>query len=146
MPLPLALAPTGYTRMMHPAGEIGAARAAQQHGLPYTLSTMATTTIEDVAPGRAQPDLWFQLYILRDAGLTKELVDRAAAAGYRVLVVTVDYLRDRPPDPGPAQRAGHPARADAEHAGQHREPSRGTGPGCCATRPSRSPTSPGTTR
>ena len=89
VPLPLALAPTGYTRMMHPDGEIGAARAAQRHGLPYTLSTMATTTIEDVA-ATAQPDLWFQLYILRDSGLSKELVDRAAAAGYRVLVVTVD--------------------------------------------------------
>jgi L-lactate dehydrogenase (cytochrome) len=128
-PMPLALAPTGYTRMMHPAGEIAAARAAQRHGLPYTLSTMATTTIEAVAealfsqptgpgrppgaarptgpgrppgaarptsPGRppgaahGQPDLWFQLYILRDAGLNKELVDRAVAAGYRVLVVTVD--------------------------------------------------------
>jgi L-lactate dehydrogenase (cytochrome) len=100
-PLPLALAPTGYTRMMHPAGEIAASRAAQRHGLPYTLSTMANTTIEAVAasavssqpagPGRpAGPDLWFQLYILRDRGLNKELVDRAAAAGYRVLVVTVD--------------------------------------------------------
>jgi L-lactate dehydrogenase (cytochrome) len=88
-PLPLALAPTGYTRMMHPGGEIAAARAAQRHGLPYTLSTMATTTIEAVAEG-AQPDLWFQLYILRDSGLNKELVDRAAAAKYRVLVVTVD--------------------------------------------------------
>src|SRR3984957_11410877 len=88
-PLPLALAPTGYTRMMHPAGEIGAARAAQRHGLPYARSTMATTTIEDVAAA-AQPDLWFQLYILRDSGLSKELVDRAAAARYRVLVVTVD--------------------------------------------------------
>jgi len=89
VPLPLALAPTGYTRMMHPGGEIAAARAAQRHGLPYTLSTMATTTIEAVAES-AQPDLWFQLYIQRDAGLNKELVDRAAAAGYRVLVVTVD--------------------------------------------------------
>ena len=112
-PLPLALAPTGYTRMMHPDGEIAAARAAQRHGLPYTLSTMATTTIETVAeavsslptspdrpPGSSlptspdrppgQPGLWFQLYILRDSGLNKELVDRAAAAGYRVLVVTVD--------------------------------------------------------
>jgi L-lactate dehydrogenase (cytochrome) len=87
--LPLALAPTGYTQMMHPAGEAGAARAAQRHGLPYTLSTMATTTIEAVAQA-ARPDLWFQLYILRDGGVTKELVDRAAAAGYRVLVVTVD--------------------------------------------------------
>jgi L-lactate dehydrogenase (cytochrome) len=102
LPLPLVLAPTGYTRMMHPAGEIGAARSAQRHGLPYTLSTMATTTIEDVAEGAlssrptgpdrppGSPDLWFQLYILQDDGLTKELVDRAAAAGYRVLVVTVD--------------------------------------------------------
>jgi L-lactate dehydrogenase (cytochrome) len=108
LPLPLVLAPTGYTRMMHPAGEIGAARSAQRHGLPYTLSTMATTTIEAVAealtprptgpdrppvsPGPTGPDLWFQLYILRDSGLSKELVDRAAAAGYRVLVVTVDTL------------------------------------------------------
>ena len=91
LPLPLVLAPTGYTRMMHPAGEIGAACAAQRHGLPYTLSTMATTTIEAVAEA-ARPDLWFQLYILQDSGLTKELVDRAAAAGYRVLVVTVDTL------------------------------------------------------
>ena len=88
-PLPLALAPTGYTRMMHPGGEIAAARAAQRHGLPYTLSTMATTTIEAVAES-SQPDLWFQLYLLRDSGLNKELVDRAAAAKYRVLVVTVD--------------------------------------------------------
>jgi L-lactate dehydrogenase (cytochrome) len=56
-PMPLALAPTGYTRMMHPGGEIAAARAAQRHGLPYTLSTMATTTIEAVAES-AQPDLW----------------------------------------------------------------------------------------
>jgi L-lactate dehydrogenase (cytochrome) len=89
LPMPLALAPTGYTRMMHPAGEIAAARSAQRHGLPYTLSTMATTTIEAVAAA-AQPDLWFQLYIVRDSGLNKELVDRAAAARYRVLVVTVD--------------------------------------------------------
>jgi L-lactate dehydrogenase (cytochrome) len=89
-PLPLALAPTGYTRMMHPDGEIAAARAAGGRGLPYTLSTMATTTIEDVASAAGGTDLWFQLYILRDAGLNKELVDRAAAAKYRVLVVTVD--------------------------------------------------------
>jgi len=91
LPLPLALAPTGYTRMMHPAGEIGAARAAQRHGLPYALSTMATTTIEALA-GSAQPDLWFQLYIQRDSGMNKDLVDRAAAAGYRVLMVTVDTV------------------------------------------------------
>jgi L-lactate dehydrogenase (cytochrome) len=89
LPLPLVMAPTGYTRMMHPAGESGVARAAQRHRLPYTLSTMSTTSIEDVAAA-AQPDLWFQLYIQKDEGLTKELVNRADAAGYRVLVVTVD--------------------------------------------------------
>jgi L-lactate dehydrogenase (cytochrome) len=89
--LPLVLAPTGYTRMMHPAGENAAARAAQRHRLPYTLSTMGTTSIEDVAAA-AQPDLWFQLYIQKDEGLTKELVNRAATAGYRVLVITVDTL------------------------------------------------------
>ena len=91
LPLPLALAPTGYTRMMHPAGEIGSARAAQRHGLPYALSTMGTTTIEALAES-AQPDLWFQLYIQRDSGMNKDLVDRAAAAGYRVLMVTVDTI------------------------------------------------------
>jgi len=91
LPLPLVLAPTGYTRMMHPDGEIGAARAAQRHGLPYTLSTMSTTSIEAVAQA-AQPELWFQLYILQDGGLTKELVDRAAEAGYRALVVTIDTV------------------------------------------------------
>jgi L-lactate dehydrogenase (cytochrome) len=111
LPLPLTLAPTGYTRMMHPAGEIGAARAAQRHGLPYGLSTMGTTTIEAVAEavlsqaasdpasdpvsdpasaGSDGADLWFQLYIQRDAGMNKDLVDRAAAAGYRVLMITVD--------------------------------------------------------
>ena len=91
LPLPLALAPTGYTRMMHPDGEIGAARAAERHGLPYALSTMATTTIEALAAS-AQPDLWFQLYIQRDTGMNKDLVDRAATAGYRVLMITVDTI------------------------------------------------------
>jgi L-lactate dehydrogenase (cytochrome) len=91
LPLPLVLGPTGYTRMMHPAGEIGAARAAGRHGLPYTLSTMATTSIEDLAAAAAaDADRWFQLYLLKDGGLNAELVDRAAACGYRVLVVTVD--------------------------------------------------------
>ena len=91
LPLPLVLGSTGYTRMMHPAGEIGVARAAGRRGLPYTLSTMATTSIEDLAAA-ADPDRWFQLYILKDDGLNAELVDRAAASGYRVLVVTVDTV------------------------------------------------------
>ena len=91
--LPLGLAPTGYTRMMHPAGETAAALAAARRGLPYTLSTMATTSIEDVAAAARQAgtdDLWFQLYMLKDQALTWELVDRAAASNYRVLAVTVD--------------------------------------------------------
>jgi L-lactate dehydrogenase (cytochrome) len=89
---PLVLGPTGYTRMMHPAGEIAVARAAHRHGLPYTLSTMATTTIEDLADATPHQDLWFQLYVMRDAGLNKELVARAAAAGYRTLMITVDTV------------------------------------------------------
>src|SRR6266550_3655924 len=91
VPLPLVLAPTGYTRIMHPGGEIASARAAARHGLPYTLSTMANTSIADLATA-VHGDLWFQLYILTDDGLTRELVDRAAACGYRVLVVTVDTM------------------------------------------------------
>ena len=91
LPLPLVLGPTGFTRMVHPAGEIAVARAAERHGLPYTLSTMATTSIEDLAAAAA-PDRWFQLYILKDGGMNAELVDRAAASGYRVLVVTVDTV------------------------------------------------------
>ena len=91
VPLPLVLAPTGYTRIMHPGGEIASARAAARHGLPYTLSTMANTSIADLATA-VHGDLWFQLYILTDGGLTRELVDRAAACGYRVLVVTVDTM------------------------------------------------------
>jgi L-lactate dehydrogenase (cytochrome) len=91
VPLPLVLAPAGFTGVMYPGGEIVAARAAARHGLPYTLSTMATTSIADLAAA-APGDLWFQLYIMSDAGLTRELVDRAAACGYRVLVVTVDTV------------------------------------------------------
>jgi len=91
--LPLLLGPTGYTRMMHPAGEAAAARSAHRHELPYTLSTMATTSIEDLAaaalPGT---DLWFQLYVQRDDGLNKDMLARAAAAGYRALMIPVDTI------------------------------------------------------
>lgn len=86
---PFALAPTGYTRMMHPAGELAVASAARASGIPYTLSTMSTVSIEAVAT-QAGGDLWFQLYIWRDRGLVSELLDRAEASGYRALVVTVD--------------------------------------------------------
>ncbi len=89
LPVPVVLGPAGCTRLLHPAGEIGVARAAERHGLPYGLSTLAATSIEDLAAA-AKPDRWFQLYVLRDSGLNAELVDRAEACGYRVLVVTVD--------------------------------------------------------
>lgn len=86
---PLVCAPTGYTRMVHAEGELAVARAAVGSGVPYTLSTVASTSLEEVA-ATGHPDLWFQLYVWRDRGLTRELVDRAWAAGYRVLEVTVD--------------------------------------------------------
>ena len=95
VPVPLALGPAGYTRMLHPAGETGAARSATRHGLPYTLSTMAATGIEELRAGLdglAPGDLWFQLYILKDRPQAYDLVDRAAGNGYRVLVVTVDTV------------------------------------------------------
>lgn len=87
--LPLALAPTGFTRMMHPEGELAVARAAATAGIPYTLSTMGTTSLEAVAatPLRAR---WFQLYVWRDRALTMELVTRAQEAGYGALMITVD--------------------------------------------------------
>jgi L-lactate dehydrogenase (cytochrome) len=94
LPVPVVLGPTGYTRMMHQDGEIGAARAAGRAGLPYTLSTMATTGTEEVASsvsGFSSP-LWFQLYILKDRQRAYDMVARAWSAGFRVLVVTVDTV------------------------------------------------------
>lgn len=87
--LPFALAPTGFSRMMHPAGERAVARAARDAGVPYTLSTMATTSIEDVA-GVGAGERWFQLFVWRDRPMTRELIARARDAGYRVLMLTVD--------------------------------------------------------
>lgn len=89
IPVPLALAPTGYTRMMHPAGEAAVARAAARAGLPYALSTVASTSIEDVAATR-HSHLWFQLYIWRDRAMTEDLLRRAWHHGYEVLEVSVD--------------------------------------------------------
>ena len=86
---PLVLAPTGFTRIADPAGELAVARAAARAGLPYTLSTLSTRSIEEV---RAVSDgrLWFQVYAWRDRALVKEMIDRAAAARYEALVLTVD--------------------------------------------------------
>ena len=86
---PLVLAPTGFTRIADPAGELAVAKAAARAGLPYTLSTLGTRSIEEI---RAVSDgrLWFQVYAWRDRGLVKEMIDRAAAASYEALVLTVD--------------------------------------------------------
>jgi L-lactate dehydrogenase (cytochrome) len=89
LPLPLVLAPTGFTRIADPDGELAVARAAARAGLPYTLSTLGTRSIEEVAAASAGPK-WFQVYVWRDRGLVKEMIGRAASAGYEALVLTVD--------------------------------------------------------
>jgi L-lactate dehydrogenase (cytochrome) len=86
---PLALAPTGFTRIADPAGELAVARAADRAGVPYTLSTMGTQSIEAVRAVSAGR-LWFQVYVWRDRGLVADMVARAAAADYEALVITVD--------------------------------------------------------
>jgi L-lactate dehydrogenase (cytochrome) len=89
LPLPLVLAPTGFTRIADPDGELAVARAAARAGLPYTLSTLSTRSIEEVAEASAGPK-WFQVYVWRDRGLVKEMIGRAAMARYEALVLTVD--------------------------------------------------------
>jgi L-lactate dehydrogenase (cytochrome) len=86
---PLVLAPTGFTRIADPDGELAVARAAARAGLPYTLSTLSTRSIEEVravSNGR----LWFQVYAWRDRALVQEMIERAAAAHYEALMLTVD--------------------------------------------------------
>jgi L-lactate dehydrogenase (cytochrome) len=89
LPLPLVLAPTGFTRIADPDGELAVARAAARAGVPYTLSTLSTRSIEEVAAASAGPK-WFQVYVWRDRGLVKDMIGRAASAGYEALVLTVD--------------------------------------------------------
>jgi L-lactate dehydrogenase (cytochrome) len=88
-PLPFALAPIGLGGMMYGDGEILACRAAQAAGIPYTLSTMSINSIEDVA-GAVDKPFWFQLYVMRDRGFIRELIQRAAAAKCSALMLTVD--------------------------------------------------------
>ena len=89
LPLPLILSPTGFTRMADPAGELAVARAASRAGLPYTLSTLSTRSIEEVAEVSDGPK-WFQVYVWKDRGLVEEMLQRAQAAGYEAIVLTVD--------------------------------------------------------
>ncbi|WP_197964450.1 alpha-hydroxy acid oxidase [Kocuria sp. TGY1127_2] len=89
--MPLAIAPTGFTRMMHSEGEIAGVRAAHAAGIPFSLSTMGTETIERVAEAGQDGRTWFQLYLWKeDRDTSFSLVDRAAQAGFDTLLVTVD--------------------------------------------------------
>ncbi len=89
VPLPLALGPVALTGMQHRDGEILACRAAQAAGLPFCLSTMSICSIEDVAEAVDKP-FWFQLYVMKDRGFVRALIERAAAAQCSALVLTID--------------------------------------------------------
>ncbi len=97
--VPFVFAPTGFTRMMHTDGESAVARVAERVGIPYALSTMGTTSIERLAAAAPGGRRWFQLYLWRDRGASRDFVARAAAAGFEALVLTVDT-----PIAGPRQR------------------------------------------
>ena len=90
MSMPVGIAPTGFTRMMQTEGEYAGACAASDAGIPYTLSTMGTRSIEDVAKAAPGGRNWFQLYMWKDRDRSMALVDRAKAAGFDTLVLTVD--------------------------------------------------------
>ena len=87
--IPVALAPVGLTGMQRANGEIKAAKAAEKFGVPFTLSTMSTCSIEDVARNTEKP-FWFQLYTMKDTGFVNSLIDRAKAAKCSALVITLD--------------------------------------------------------
>ena len=90
MSMPVGIAPTGFTRMMQTEGEYAGACAASDAGIPYTLSTMGTRSIEDVAKAAPTGRNWFQLYMWKDRDRSMALVDRAKTAGFDTLVLTVD--------------------------------------------------------
>lgn len=88
--LPFALAPTGFTRMMHHVGEPAVATVAGEYGIPYALSTLGTTSIEQLAASNPNTRKWFQLYVFRGREQTQALMQRAWDHGYDTLIVTVD--------------------------------------------------------
>jgi isopentenyl diphosphate isomerase/L-lactate dehydrogenase-like FMN-dependent dehydrogenase len=88
--MPFGIAPTGFTRMMHTEGEIAGARAAQKYGIPFTLSTLGTTTVENVVKAAPEGINWFQLYMWKDREASMALVKRAQDAGVKHLMLTVD--------------------------------------------------------
>jgi len=88
--MPVGIAPTGFTRMMQTEGEIAGARAAEKFGIPFTLSTLGTSTIEDVVEAAPDGRNWFQLYMWKDREGSMALVERAKRAGVKNLMLTVD--------------------------------------------------------
>ncbi|RZL66960.1 MAG: alpha-hydroxy-acid oxidizing enzyme, partial [Rhodococcus sp. (in: high G+C Gram-positive bacteria)] len=88
--LPMVLAPTGFTRMMHHEGELAVAAAAARAGIPYVLSTMGTTGLQDVRALAPESRQWFQLYLWKDRDASESMIERAMAADYEALVLTVD--------------------------------------------------------
>jgi L-lactate dehydrogenase (cytochrome) len=88
--VPFTFAPTGFTRLMHHEGEEAVVRVAERRGIPYALSTMGTTSIEDVAAAGPGARKWFQLYVWKDRAAGEDLMARARDAGYEALVLTVD--------------------------------------------------------
>ncbi len=88
--MPLGIAPTGFTRMMQTEGEIAGARAAEKFGIPYTLSTLGTSTIESVVEAAPNGANWFQLYMWKDREGSMALVERARKSGVKTLMLTVD--------------------------------------------------------
>ena len=87
--MPVALAPTGLTGMQYADGEILAAQAAEEFGVPFCLSTMSICSIEDVAERTTKP-FWFQLYVMKDRGFIERLIERAKAAKCSALILTLD--------------------------------------------------------
>ena len=87
--MPVAIAPKGLTRMMHADGEMLGAQAAEEMGVPFTLSTMSVCSIEDVASVTTKP-FWFQLYMMKDRDYIERLIERARVAKCSALVLTFD--------------------------------------------------------
>src|SRR3984957_3950864 len=88
--LPFGIAPTGFTRLMQTEGEVAGAGAAGAAGIPFPLSTLGTTSIENVKAAHPNGRHWFQLYVMRDREVSYDLVRRASAAGFDTLFFTVD--------------------------------------------------------
>jgi (S)-mandelate dehydrogenase len=117
---PLIIAPTGLNGMLHPGGDIALARAAAACGIPYTLSTLSTTRLEEVASA-AGGRLWMQLYVMKNRAIAEDIMARAASAGYEALVFTSDanVFGNREWDRRSYARPGRPRAAAALDAMRH---------------------------